>query len=150
MNNYSFWIDFSDANQIIICVDLSVFDIIWLFIANHVKLFTSLCFALFYNLNHLFFDSFRLVQFGQESTHKKYYSPKVTKWQPPWAKWSAVFVIKCKSAFSVRKAQRIETTRINQRCENKPSNKTDINEKQDRYSKIVVKAGLLPHYKYKL
>ena len=49
---YLFWIDFSDLNQIIY--------FIWLFKANHVKLFVlipfvSIQFDLFYNSNHLFF-----------------------------------------------------------------------------------------------
>ena len=65
-NNYSFWFDFYDLNQIIIRFDSSVFDIIRLFIANHVELFASfrfvsLRFASFYDSNHLFFDSFRFV-----------------------------------------------------------------------------------------
>ena len=44
-NNYSFWFDFSDLNQIIIRFDSSVFDIIRLFIANHVELFASFRFV---------------------------------------------------------------------------------------------------------
>ena len=44
-NNYSFWFDFYDLNQIIIRFDSSVFDIIRLFIANHVELFASFRFV---------------------------------------------------------------------------------------------------------
>ena len=44
-NNYSFWFDFYDLNQIIIRFDSSVFVIIRLFIANHVKLFASFRFV---------------------------------------------------------------------------------------------------------
>ena len=87
-NNYSFWFDFSDLNQIIIRFDSSVFDIIRLFIANHVKLFASFRFVLWFESPLFWLVSIRLriqplcIRFGHESNHKNHYSPKLTIRQP--------------------------------------------------------------------
>ena len=86
INSYSFWFDFSDLNQIILCFYSSVFDIILLFMANHVELFALFCFLLRFEspLFWLVLICFRIqtlyIRFDHESNHKNHYSPELNFW----------------------------------------------------------------------